>query len=209
MIVNSNEIHSVRSPKQNFTIVLQIPLSTFEKYYTDEKFIYFSHSPRSEDEKLMRLVRAMYDTYRERTYGYELAVLSQFYQLVHQLVTKYRSTDVDSGLIRNTRGLDKVSRIMAYLQDNYNKDISLETLSRTFGYSPTYLSHMFQKYAQTSYKACLDGIRLEHARKDLMNTRITIGEIAMNHGFANSKAFARTFQARYGVLPSEYRKGQQ
>jgi AraC-like DNA-binding protein len=39
-----------------------------------------------------------------------------------------------------------------------------------------------------------------------MSTSFTIGEIAMNHGFANSKAFARTFTARYGVLPSAYRK---
>jgi AraC-like DNA-binding protein/quercetin dioxygenase-like cupin family protein len=206
MIVNSNEIHSIRSPKPNFTIVVQIPLSTFEKYYTDEKFIYFTHQSLREDETLMELIRAMYDICHEHAYGYELAVQSQFYLLVYQLVTKYRRTDVDSGLIRNTKGLDKVSRIMAYLQDNYNKDISLETLSKTFGYSPTYLSRMFRKYAQTSYKACLDGIRLEHAKEDLENTGLTIGEIAMNHGFANSKAFARTFQARYGVLPSVYRK---
>ena len=41
MLVNSNEIHSIHSPKKNLTVVLQIPLSTFEKYYTDEKFIYF------------------------------------------------------------------------------------------------------------------------------------------------------------------------
>jgi AraC-like DNA-binding protein/mannose-6-phosphate isomerase-like protein (cupin superfamily) len=206
MIVNSNEIHSIRSPKRNFTIVLQIPLVTFEKYYTDDKFIYFTHRSRDEDEHLMELIRAMYDTYRERQYGYELAVQSQFYLLVYHLVTKYRKTEVDSGLIRNTKGRDKVSRIMAYLQDNYNKDISLETLSKTFGYSPTYLSRMFQKYAQTSYKAYLDKIRLEHAKKDLVNTSFTIGEIAMNHGFANSKAFARTFEARYGILPSTYRK---
>jgi AraC-like DNA-binding protein len=206
MIVNSNEIHSICSPQKNFTIVIQIPLVTFEKYYSDEKFIYFAHSSLQKDEELMELIRSMFDTYQERGYGYELAVQSQFYRLVYHLVTKYRKTEVDSGLIRNTKGLDRVSRIMAYLQDNYNKDISLETLSRTFGYSPTYLSRMFQKYAQTSYKACLDRIRLEHAEKDLMSTSFTIGEIAMNHGFANSKAFARAFEARYGVLPSTYRK---
>jgi AraC-like DNA-binding protein/quercetin dioxygenase-like cupin family protein len=209
MIVNSNEIHSILSPKKNFTIVLQIPLTVFEKYFTEDKFIYFTHSPRLEDEELMSLIRAMYDTYRARECGYEFQVQSQFYRLVYHLVTKYRKTDVDSGVIRNTKGLDKLSRIMAYLQDNYNKDISLEMLSRTFGYSPTYLSRMFQKYAQMSYKVCLDNIRLQHAEKDLLDTRLTIGEIAMNHGFANSKAFARTFETRYGMLPSAYRKQQE
>ena len=33
MIVNSNEVHEVDSPLPNETIVLQIPLKVFEKYY--------------------------------------------------------------------------------------------------------------------------------------------------------------------------------
>jgi AraC-like DNA-binding protein/mannose-6-phosphate isomerase-like protein (cupin superfamily) len=206
IIVNSNEIHSISSPIKNFTVVVQIPLATFEKYYTDDKFIYFTHVSEVKDEEMMALIRDMYDTYVSHELGYELAVQSRFYQLIYHLVTKYRRTDVDSGLIRHSKGLDKLSRIMSYLQDNYNKDISLETLSKTFGYSPTYLSRMFQKYAGTSYKTCIDGIRLEHAKRDLVYTENTIGEIAMNHGFANSKAFARCFQVRYGVLPSEYRR---
>ena len=55
MLVNSNEVHSVFAPRANRTIVLQIPLSTFENYYTDERFIYFSHSSRLQDEEVMRL----------------------------------------------------------------------------------------------------------------------------------------------------------
>ena len=37
MIVNSNEVHEVDSPLPNETIVLQIPLKVFEKYYTGEQ----------------------------------------------------------------------------------------------------------------------------------------------------------------------------
>jgi len=33
-----------------------------------------------------------------------------------------------------------------------------------------------------------------------------IGDIAMNHGFPDSRAFAKSFKKRYGCLPSEYRK---
>ena len=45
MIVNSNEVHEVDSPLPNETIVLQIPLKVFEKYYTGEQFIWFTHEP--------------------------------------------------------------------------------------------------------------------------------------------------------------------
>ena len=206
MLVNSNEIHSILSPKKNQTVVLQIPLATFEKYYTDERFIYFSHSSRLQDEEVMRLIREMYLAYQEKKCGYELKVQSQFYMLVYLLVTKYRKTEVNEDLIRHNKNLNKLSAITSYMKENYKKELSLESLAKTFGYSPTYLSRMFQKYAKTNYKTCLDNIRLEHATKDLMNTEITIGEIAFNNGFANSKAFAKVFQTKYGMLPSEFRK---
>ena len=66
MLVNSNEIHSIHSPRKNLTVVLQIPLSTFERYYTNEKFIYFSHSSRLHDEKVMELIRSMYQIYEKK-----------------------------------------------------------------------------------------------------------------------------------------------
>ncbi|MGF0032674.1 AraC family transcriptional regulator [Bariatricus sp. SGI.154] len=207
MLVNSNEIHSIRSPKTNQTVVLQIPLSTFEKYYTNDRFIYFSHSSRLQDEEVMRLIQDMYWTYVERKCGYELKVQNQFYMLIYLLVTKYRETEIDEGVLRNHRGLNKLSLITAYMKNNYMKELTLESLAKTFGYSPTYLSRMFQKYAKTNYKAYLDSIRLEYAVKELMNTKQGIGEIALNNGFPNSKAFVKVFKKRYGVLPSEYRRG--
>ena len=206
MLVNSNEIHSIHSPKKNMTIVLQIPLSTFEKYYTEERFIYFSHSSRLQDEEVMKLIGDMYGTYAKKKCGYELKVQSQFYMLIYLMVTKYRETDVDGEMVKHNRKLNKLSTITAYMKDNYARDLSLDSLSQTFGYSPTYLSRMFQKYARMNYKTYPDNLRLEHAYKDLVNTEQAIGEIAIQNGFPNSKAFSKVFQKKYGMLPSEFRK---
>lgn len=206
MLVNSNEIHSIHSPKKNLTVVLQIPLATFEKYYTDEKFIYFSHSSRLQDEEVMRLIQSMYDIYAEKDVGYELQVQSKFYMLIYLLVTKYRKTEVDAEMVKSNKKLTKLSSITAYMKENYNKDLSLESLAQTFGYSPTYLSRMFQKYAKMNYKSYLDNLRLEHAYKDLMNTELSISAIASQNGFPNSKAFTKVFQKKYQELPSRFRK---
>ena len=206
MLVNSNEIHSIHSPKKNMTIVLQIPLATFEKYYTEERFIYFSHSSRLQDEEVMKLIGDMYETYAKKKCGYELKVQSQFYMLIYLMVTKYRETDVDGEMVKHNRKLNKLSTITAYMKDNYARDLSLDSLSQTFGYSPTYLSRMFQKYARMNYKTYLDNLRLEHAYKDLVNTEQAIGEIAIQNGFPNSKSFSKVLQKKYGMLPSEFRK---
>ncbi|MGN1165476.1 MAG: AraC family transcriptional regulator [Lachnospiraceae bacterium] len=209
ILVNSNEIHSIHSPRPNCTVVLQIPLDSFEKYYTQDRFIYFSHSARIQDDEVMRLVREIYQTYVQHEIGYELKVQGQFYQLMYLLVTKYRKTEVSEEIVRQNKGLNKLSEITAYMKENYTKEITLEGVAKIFAYSPTYLSRMFRKYARTNYKAYLDQIRLEHAFVELANSRTPIGEIAMNHGFANSKSFAKVFQKQYGMLPSEYRNNQE
>lgn len=96
--------------------------------------------------------------------------------------------------------------ITNYIKENFDKELSLEGVAEKFGYSPTYLSRMFHKYAQMNYKAYLQSIRLEHAYKELMNTERQIGDIAEQCGFADGRAFSKAFKKKYGYLPSDYKK---
>jgi len=206
ILMNSNEVHSIVSPRPNFTIVLQIPLKVFENYYTDKSFIRFSHSARIQDEKVMELIGDMYRTYREKKNGYELKVQSWFYMLLYLLITKYRKADVSANEVKCNKKLNRLTSITDYIRMNYSKELSLESVAEIFGYSPTYLSHMFQTYAKTSYKAYVQSIRVEYAYRDLLGSDDSISEIAVNNGFANHKAFAREFKRKYGMLPSVFRK---
>ena len=79
-------------------------------------------------------------------------------------------------------------------------------MANLFGYSDAYLSRMFKKYAKINFKAYLQEIRMSYACRELMNTEKTVSQIALDNGFANSRAFSREFQKRYGKLPSEIRK---
>lgn len=206
VIVNSNELHSVHAPNPNETIVLQIPLNMFTDYFTSEQFIWFSHSEKTDDKKVFGLLEKMYNLNCEKVAGYELLMQSCFYQLEYLLVTKYRKLEVKDELLKNNRQLKRLGVITGYLKEHYAEDISLEKLAEIFGYSPAYLSRMFQKYAKINYKDYLQSVRLKHALKDLEETELPIGEIALNHGFPNSKAFSNLMRKKYGYLPNEYRK---
>lgn len=206
VLVNSNEVHSIYAPDPNETIVLQIPLGSFAGYYTEEQFIWFSHSEKSDDERVYSLLNEMYERNTECRMGYELQVLSCFYQLEYLLVTRYRKLEVHEELLKNTKQLKRLGVITGYLKEHYTEDISLEKLAGIFGYSPSYLSRMFQKYAKINYKDYLQSVRFEHAVKELEETEHQIGDIALNHGFPNSKAFSNLMRKKYGYLPNEYRK---
>ena len=47
---------------------------------------------------------------------------------------------------------------------------------------------------------------MKYAYRQRTNTENTSGQIALDNGFASSRAFARELQKRYGKLPSEVRQ---
>ena len=206
LIVNSNEVHSVDSPLPNETIVLQIPLELFEDYFTGEQFIWFTHEPGKRDERFMELMRELYQLYEEKTCGYDMKMMSVFYDILYYLVKDYRLPETGQDYVRKNKTLDRLSGITSYMKENYRNSLSLEKVAEEFGYSPTYLSRMFQKYAGITFKDHVQDIRLGHAVKDLESREYSITEAAIRNGFSGSKALARAFRKKYGILPSEYRE---
>nr|WP_302597244.1 AraC family transcriptional regulator [uncultured Cellulosilyticum sp.] len=208
VLLNSNEIHSINVPEKNYTIVLQIPLKTFEKYYSNEQYILFSHSPREEDKKIMNLIKSMFEEYEAHKIGYEFKVQSKYFRLLYELVAKYRVENVEEALIVSNKKLSRLSKVTAYIKEHHAEKISLEQIAKIFGYAPAYLSRMFQQYAKVNFKDYLKEIRLESAYKEMLNSSNTLSDIALNNGFPNEKAFSKAFFEKYGQLPSEYRKCQ-
>lgn len=206
IIVNSNEVHAVRAPRPNRTIVLQIPVNLFSAYYTEEQFIWFSHGEKTYDSQVTSMMFELFRLYTEQKIGYELQMMSLFYQLQYLLVTKYRKLEVHEDLLKSNKQLKRLGVITSYLKEHYKEDITLEKMAGIFGYSPSYLSRMFMKYAKINYKDYLQSVRLEHALLDLQEIEKEIGEIALEHGFPNSKALSNLFRKRYGILPNEFRK---
>src|SRR5699024_3868199 len=138
--------------------------------------------------------------------GYDLKMKSIFYQIMYLLVKDYRLTEVEAAFVRKNKNLNKLSAITSYIKENYTGDLTLEEVARIFDYSPNYLSRMFRKYAGITFKSYVQSIRLDYALKDLDGGRYSITEVALRNGFSGSKALARAFQKKYGMLQSEYKE---
>ena len=208
IIVNSNEVHSIHAPKPNMTVVLQMSLDMFEKYYTGNQFICFVHEPQAQDEQLMEIICEMYMEYADKKCGYDLKIQSLFYDMLYLMVTRYRKINVHPDILQQHKQLIKLSAITDYMKEHYKEELSLAKLAQIFGYSISYLSRMFQKYAGINYKDYLQTIRTEYGCRQLIETDLTIGEISMENGFPNNKAFSKAFYKKYGITPAEFRKRQ-
>lgn len=208
IIVNSNEVHSIDVPKENFTLVLQIPPAVFNPY-ENEDYILFSHTgdgTNKADKEVVRLIRDMYTSYAEKKMGYELFVLSNYYNLLYLMITEYMEENVDKEKVKQNRQMNKLFKITSYIQEHYAEDMALQTVADKFGFSPTYLSRIFKRYANINYKTFVLNVRVEYAFKELLNTDKSINKIAENSGFPDGRSFSKAFSSRFGVSPDKYRK---
>lgn len=65
---------------------------------------------------------------------------------------------------------------------------------------------LFKELTGRTFTQYLKDFRLELAADQLAGSSRKIIEIAENTGFANHSYFTRSFIAKYGVSPSDYRK---
>ena len=95
---------------------------------------------------------------------------------------------------------------MAYLEDHYRTNLSLETLAKANHCSASYLSHMFKAMSGLSLRAYINALRIRDAVVYLENTDMPISEIAYALGYGDSNYFSTVFQREKGCPPSAYRK---
>ena len=53
----------------------------------------------------------------------------------------------------------------------------------------------------------LTGVRIREAKRLLLETQMTISEVALAVGYSSASFFIRSFKKTEGISPSEYRKG--
>lgn len=98
------------------------------------------------------------------------------------------------------------SRIQQYLCEHLSEEISLERIGTAFGTSGTYFCKWFKRLFKKSFVSYLTGIRLEEAKKLLLETEFEIKEIARKTGFCDAAYFIKVFRKEMGCTPAVYRE---
>lgn len=109
--------------------------------------------------------------------------------------------------LRTTEQFKQVSdRIKAKIHEEFEEDISLDTISEDLNYNPNYLSSIFKKETGVTFSDYLIDFRLKKAKEWLVKTDLTVREIAEKLKYGNSQNFIRSFKKRESLTPGQYRK---
>ena len=94
-----------------------------------------------------------------------------------------------------------------YIRGNYNRDISLDDLSRAENNSPYYFSKIFKENTGENFIEYLTNIRIDKAKELLGTTEYSMKEICSMVGYSDPNYFSRSFKKNVGVTPTEYKEG--
>jgi two-component system response regulator YesN len=95
--------------------------------------------------------------------------------------------------------------VLEYIQKNYHKDISRETVAREVFITPGYLSLLFKQELKTNFLEYLHKIRIDRACELLRDRSLKLSDIAHDVGYNDEKYFFQVFKKYTGMTPSQYR----
>lgn len=95
---------------------------------------------------------------------------------------------------------------LTYMAQNYDREITLEELAKSSGYSKSHFEHTFIKTTGTTPMKYLNSIRLKTAYEMVTSTSLPIKDIALSCGFKDALYFSRRFREAYDISPKQLRE---
>jgi AraC family transcriptional regulator len=121
--------------------------------------------------------------------------------LALHLLRNYASGAPTRSLPRHGLSELQLRRVLDYLNDQFNRDLSLAELAAVVSYSPAYFSRQFKCATGLAPHQYLIRCRVEWARALLEAGDLTVAEVARQVGFADQSHLDRHFRHLLGVSP--------
>jgi AraC-like DNA-binding protein len=104
--------------------------------------------------------------------------------------------------VRHASALRKAER---FIWENYTRKISLQEIASAAGLSAPYFSTIFKEEMGENLSSYLNRLRVEKAEHLLIETDLTLNEIASSCGFEDQSWFSKIFKSYAGISPGKYR----
>ena len=126
--------------------------------------------------------------------------------LTEFLLSLLRNLQQPRTVDRKSGSLPLLDAIIAYMEHNINRKITLELLAAEFHISRSYIKKIFAQYKQTGAMHYLIRLRVTKAKDYLRESDKNVSQIAELLGYENVYYFCNQFKKLEGMSPLEYRK---
>lgn len=138
--------------------------------------------------------------WKSKRTAYKAETIAVFYQILTILIKNQESFIHPANYM-------KIAPAVEYLQGHYtDRNLKVEALCEMVNINPKYFYQIFVSKFGISPKEYILKLRLSRAQELLAYNNISIREVAESTGFCDVYHFSRTFKAKIGQTPLEYRK---
>lgn len=217
-IIGSDELHSTQKiTSRHCLLILQFRGSLLMPYMKEiEQFKYLSnlifeqmgnyqHFRIQNNYYIRGLLERTLQEYRDKQLGYEIQIQAYLMQMfAFFLRNQYLSVpQMDS---KKVEALEKVKDSLIYLENNYDKNITLNQVAAVSCMSVYNFCRIFKTATDRTLIEYLNYIRIREAEKLLLSGDCSIGKIAMDMGFSSLSYFNKVFKRKNEMSPLAYRK---
>ncbi|QEN04326.1 helix-turn-helix domain-containing protein [Thiospirochaeta perfilievii] len=155
--------------------------------------------------RVINLIIRIRDEFVRKQSGYQ-DLVEAFALEIFIYIVRNRFNNIDS-IIDNIDGQNsKIMSIVNYININFTMDLSLSNISEKFDISNEHLSRSFSKNTGFSIIDYINHVRIQYAKKMLLNKKLSIVDICYKSGFGSVTNFGRVFKKLNGLTPRDYRK---
>ncbi|MCR3906155.1 MAG: AraC family transcriptional regulator [Tenericutes bacterium] len=109
--------------------------------------------------------------------------------------------------MKSIEQLNAIQKIQDYIENHLNDEITLKTLSRVAGYSPSHTERLFKELTDQNLFDYIRLLRLTDAAKTMREKKsLKIIDVSLNYLFDSHEGFTRAFSKEFGVSPKKYQK---
>lgn len=135
--------------------------------------------------------------------------LNKDFNNISQMVVQMRQASAVQSIepIKGS-GEKSIDEALEYIKEHYNEELSLERVASVVYLNPAYFSQLFKLKTGQGYKDYVISLRLEQAKKLLLNPKLRLAEIAERIGYQDMRHFTQVFRRKFGLTPTEFRHKQ-
>lgn len=113
---------------------------------------------------------------------------------------------IDALLGEDATPLPRLSRLAAMVQDDPGRDWTVDAMAAQVGVGASRLHALVRQAWDTTPRAWLSALRLDHVCRLLADTDVPVADLALRAGYSDQSALTRAMRASRGVTPAAYRR---
>lgn len=115
------------------------------------------------------------------------------------------ASHIDININNDNKSNELIIKAKEYIDENYDKKITLEDIAKFLFISPAYFSVVFKKLTGQNFVDYVNKVKIGKAKILLENSMYRVKEIAIQVGYDDYTYFCKVFKKFEGVTPLEYR----